>query len=207
MSFTEHDIEADAGSRWYALHTRPREESRASSNLLAWNVETFAPRFKECRRNQFTGKPTYTAKALFPRYIFARFPLSMLHKVRFTRGVQSVVSFGGQYAPVEDEVIEVIRAQEADDGFVRVGEEFKAGDKVRIKEGPMRDLIGVFERELEDEARVMLLLTMLNYQAHVVVEREAVAKVQQAYGQSLTAVATGNGRGTYARPFTPRVTH
>ena len=34
---------------WYAIHTHPKQENRAESNLQAWNVETFIPRIRDCR--------------------------------------------------------------------------------------------------------------------------------------------------------------
>lgn len=178
--------EEEAGElSWYTIHTKPREEERATSNLVAWNIETFAPMIKECRRNQFTGKPTYFAKPLFPSYIFARFYPDSLRKIRFTRGVQNVVGFGGQIAPVDDATIELLRSRIALDGFARIGEEFRAGDKVLINDGPLRNLYGVFERQLEDEERVSILLTTLNYQARVTIEKNCISKMKATYQQKV----------------------
>src|SRR4051812_38986256 len=109
-------------SHWFAVYTKARQEDRAASNLTAWRIETFFPRLQEGRRNQFTGQVTHLVKPLFPGYIFANFDaLTMLHKVWFTRGVHSVVSFGGDPVPVSDEIISLIRSQVGEDGFVRLG--------------------------------------------------------------------------------------
>ncbi len=45
--------------RWYAIQTKPKQESRAECNLRAWNVETFVPKIRERRFNLAFGKPTY----------------------------------------------------------------------------------------------------------------------------------------------------
>ena len=83
-------------SRWYVVYTLPNYEQRADSNLRAWHLETFAPKIKARRVNPFNGVSIYVTRPLFPRYIFARFNLNaLMHKVRFTRGVSNVVSFGG----------------------------------------------------------------------------------------------------------------
>src|SRR5215216_116169 len=104
---------------WYAIHTKAKQEDRAVSNLIAWHIETFFPRLKESRCNEFTGQPTPLVKPLFPGYVFANFDAStMLHKVWFTRGVHSVVSFGGSPVPVSDEIISLIRSRIGQDGFV-----------------------------------------------------------------------------------------
>jgi transcriptional antiterminator RfaH len=167
----------DELARWYVLHTHVHQENRAESNLRARSVETFNPRIKQRRLNEFTGAATYISKSLFPRYIFARFPAgALLHKVWFTRGVHSVVSFGESPTPVEDEIINHIQARVGADGFVALNEAFKPGDKVLIKEGPLANLSGVFEHELKDSERVMILLTTINYQGRVMVERERLGR-------------------------------
>jgi transcriptional antiterminator RfaH len=167
----------DESARWYVLHAHVHQEHRAESNLRARSVETFNPKIKERRINEFTGAATYISKSLFPRYLFARFPAgAFLHKVWFTRGVHSVVSFGDRPTPVEDEIVNLIQARVGIDGFVTLNEEFKPGDKVLIKEGPLSNLSGVFEHELKDSERVMILLTTINYQGRVLIERERLRR-------------------------------
>lgn len=163
---------------WYAIHTNPKQEERAESNLEAWGIKTFNPRIRECRPNPFTGAPVYTSRPLFPRYIFAHFDLTtMLHKVRFTRGVHDVVSFGNTPIPVDAEVIRIIQSRIGEDGFVVIGDDLKAGDPVVIKDGPFKSLTGLFERKMKASDRVMVLLTVVNYQGRVEVERYLVEKV------------------------------
>jgi transcriptional antiterminator RfaH len=163
---------------WYVIHTHPKQEERTNSNLRAWNIETLAPRIREHRYNQFSGKKSIITKPLFSRYIFARFPLnSMLHKIRYTRGVQGVVSIGNEPTTVDNEVIDLIRARINDDGFVQFDEEFKNGDKVMITAGPLKNFTGIFMQETNDSDRVMLLLKTVNYQAHMNVERQLIRKI------------------------------
>ena len=160
---------------WYAIHTHPKQENRAESNLAAWNVETFFPRIRDCRFNEFTGAPSYFVKPLFPGYLFARFaPNNLLHKVRFTRGVHSVVCIGSDPAPVDDRVIEVIAAQIDDAGFVKVGADLDPGAKVMIQAGPFKGLTGIFEREASATDRIRILLDCVCFQARVEVERNYV---------------------------------
>lgn len=169
----------DDAPRWYAIRTHPRQETRAEENLKAWNVETFAPRIRE--RHYSYGTYVPKIKHLFPRYIFARFKgHEMFHKVSFTRGVEYIVGFGGQLTPVEDEIIEVIRMRVADDGFIHLGEQFRTGDRVVIKEGPLKNFVGIFEREVKQEDRVMILLTAMSYQNHVVLDRDIVSNARTA---------------------------
>jgi len=160
---------------WYAIHTHPKQETRAEENLKAWHVETFFPRIRDCRFNEFTGEPSYFIKPLFPGYFFARFALnSMFHKVRFTRGVHSVVSIGSDPAQVDDRVIEIIAAQIDEAGFVKIGAELELGAKVLIQAGPFKGLTGIFQREASAADRIRILLDSVCFQAHVEVPRKHV---------------------------------
>src|SRR5262245_38558560 len=157
---------------WYAVHTHPKQENRTQSNLKAWNVEIFFPRIRDCRFNEFTGEPSYFIKPMFPGYLFARFALNnLLHKIRFTRGVHSVVCVGNAPAPVDDSVIEIIAAQIDEAGFVNIGAGLEPGAVVLIQAGPFNGITGIFERESSAADRIKILLDCVSFQAHVEVER------------------------------------
>ena len=172
-------IEAvDDVSQWYVVHTNPKQEDRADSNLRAWGVETLHPKLRTHRLNTFTGAPTYITKPLFPRYIFAKFNLAkQLAKISFTRGVHHVVSFGGQPVSVDENIIETVNSRIDKNGFVKIDEELKEGDKVVIKAGPLRDFQGIFERQLKDNDRISILLTTISYQGRLVISRDLLERV------------------------------
>ncbi len=160
---------------WYAIHTHPNQESRAESNLRAWHVETFLPLVRDTRFNDFTGKPTFFIKPLFPRYLFAKFAAgSLLHKIRYTRGVHSVVCIGEAPALIDDTVIEIIAAQVDHQGFVRIGEDLKPGARVLVQAGPFKGITGIFERETRDADRIKILLDSVCYQVRVEIEKRLV---------------------------------
>jgi transcription elongation factor/antiterminator RfaH len=163
---------------WYAVYTKTGEEDRAEKNLQAGRIETFTPKIKERRPDKSQGNPSFVVRPLFPRYLFARFDAAeSLHKVSYARGVHSVVAFGERPSPVADEVIEIIKAQSDADSFVRVGEELRAGDRVMINSGPLKNFYGVFEGRMKDRDRVLVLLSAMSYQSHVTVERDSLTRV------------------------------
>ena len=160
---------------WYAIRTHRKQESRADENLKAWRVETFFPRTRGYRFNELTGESSYFIKPLFPGYLFARFALSRsLQKVRFTRGVHSVVCIGSDPALVDDRVIEIIAGQVDEVGFVKVGADLEPGAKVLIQAGPFKRLTGIFERKANAADRVKILLDCVAFQARVEVDRNHV---------------------------------
>lgn len=168
---------AENNSHWYAIRTHFNQETRAETNLRAWKVESFFPKIKERRRNEFSGAISFLTKPFFPRYLFAKFNVEkLLHKVFFTRGVQSVVTCGGSPSVVDDSVIGFLQTRTNSDGFVQLREDFKPGDKVVMKNGVLGSLVGIFERETNDAERVMILLETINYQGRVIAERSALKK-------------------------------
>lgn len=155
---------------WYAIRTKPHQEERAAENLTSWGIATLAPRLK--------GNAGRRDSHLFPGYIFAHFDgLKMLHKIHFTRGVAYVVNFGGVPAPINDEVIREICARMDGNGVVRKTPALNPGDEVVIRSGPLRNFVGVFERDLPATERVQILLRTVAYSAHAEVARLDVAKM------------------------------
>lgn len=163
---------------WYVIHTHPQQESRAEINLRAGRVETFAPKHKRRLYSRKSKGPTYRVKPLFPAYIFARFDIeNRLHDIQYTRGVHSVVSFGNTYIPVDDEIINIIQSRKTKEGFIMIGEEFQHGDELIVVSGPFNGFTGIFERNLKDADRVMILMKTVSYQSHVMLEREFLMKL------------------------------
>lgn len=162
---------------WYAIHTNPREEVRAESNLRAWGVETYLPKIKEVSPNQHAIRPTFINKPLFLRYFFARFRFSDLgHKIRYTRGVRDIVGFGGIPLPVDEEIIKLIQSQHDELGFVKIQDDIRLGDEIVIKDGIFKGIHGIFERKICNSSRVMVLLKAIQFQAHIIVEKDVLRR-------------------------------
>jgi len=91
------------------------------------------------------------------------------------------VCFNNRPAPVDEEIINLIRSRIGSNGFVKTPAELKAGDEVVINDGRFQKLHGVFEREMQDADadRVTILLSSVSFQAHVVVDRALVGRISQ----------------------------
>jgi len=114
---------------------------------------------------------------LFPSYIFARFKVDGLyHKVRYTRGIRRLVSFGDYPTVISEEIITEIQSRIKEDGFVRIDEVLIRGDEVIIKDGPFKNLAGIFDREVKGADRVRILLQTVSYQAHLVIQKDLLKK-------------------------------
>jgi len=91
--------------------------------------------------------------------------------VRSTKGVLNMVRFGTELAVVPDSVIHAIKtSMEEDTGLVKIKPvPIKAGDKVRIFDGPMAGINGVVQ-ETNCNNRALILMELLGRPTKVQVE-------------------------------------
>lgn len=159
---------------WFVIHAQPRHEVVAEDSLSRLQVETFLPRLRQWRtvrrRRQLVTGP------LFPGYLFARFdPAARWRAVNFARGVTRIVTFGETPAMVPDALVAGITAR-MEDGAVVVRPRFAPGDRVRVAWGPLEGLEAVFEKELSDQQRVVLLFKAVAFPARVVVDATQIER-------------------------------
>jgi transcriptional antiterminator RfaH len=161
---------------WYVIQTKPKKEEEATSYLLAKGVEIFGPLMETfTTRNAKLAKEL---KPLFPGYIFGKFDLEQNYPlVRWGRGVKKVLGFGGYPTSISEEVVEIIKERTDTEGIVRVKQNFKANDVIRIKTGPLKDLLAIFERWVSDGERVRILLNLIGYQPAVEMHYSMIEKV------------------------------
>jgi transcriptional antiterminator RfaH len=162
--------------RWYAIHTKPKQEARVDANLRGWGLATLMPKVPTIPRARASQTKTGGCQPLFPGYLFACFDASMqLGKVRLTRGVHSVVGFGELATPIDGEIIAFVRSRLDDEGIIRP-DALQPGDIVEIVDGPMRSMVGVFQQELRGQDRVVILLSAIGAQPRVNVSKDLVRK-------------------------------
>jgi transcription elongation factor/antiterminator RfaH len=162
--------------RWYVVQTKPKKEQVAVFHLEQESIEVFFPKMEAA--SIVYGRSRKVIKALFPNYIFAHFdPFVSYRLVRWSSGVSRVLGFEDGPAPVDDQVIEIIKRRVDKNCVARKALHFKAKDQIRIRSGPLKDLMGIFERWGSEEGRVKVLLTLLNYDARVELHYSQVEKM------------------------------
>ena len=147
---------------WYLVHTKPRQEKSALTNLENQGYDCYLPLLvaEKLRR----GSLAHVEEALFPRYLFIRLGQEDSSKswspIRSTRGVSRLVGFGNDPARVDDELVEHLKLRE------RVANQsieplFKAGERVTVTTGPFAGIEGVFQM-LDGDQRAMVLIELLS---------------------------------------------
>ncbi len=161
---------------WFAVHTKPRQESVAQTSLDREGLPTFFPKLKRKRTIRRVRK--WVTSPLFPCYIFAQFDADRQARlVKYANGVTNIVSFGGKPAIVDDALLASIKEHAEEDVVTIQPSRFKSGEVVEIQTGPLRGLQGIFEREMSDSERVIVLLDTLAKGARIEVPRELLEKV------------------------------
>jgi len=161
---------------WYVIQTKPKKEEEANSYLSTRGVEIFSPLMETFALKN--GRMNKELKPLFPGYIFGKFDLEQNYPlVRWGRGVKKVLGFGGYPTSISEEVVEIIKEKTDTEGIVRVKQNFKTNDVIRIKTGPLKDLLAIFERWVSDSERVRILLNLIGYQPAVEMHYSMIEKV------------------------------
>ncbi len=168
----------DETLHWFAVQAKPASEALAESTLRSLDVETLYPRVQKAVRRR-GRKSRILKKPFFPGYLFARFaPEESLRAVTYSRGVTRVVGTKQHPLPVEDAIIDGIKERMDAWGCVTLEEHvLKAGDAVDITDGPFCGWSGVFERDLSDGERVVILLQALE-QGRLVIGRNSVERAE-----------------------------
>jgi transcriptional antiterminator RfaH len=161
---------------WYVIQTKPKKEEEAKSYLSPTGVEIFNPLIETfALKSKGMSKQL---KPLFPGYIFGKFDLEQNYPlVRWARGVKKILGFDSYPTPISEEIIEIIKGRTDSQGIVRVKHHFEPNDVVRIKTGPLKDLLGIFERWLSNSERVKILLNLIRYQLAVEIHCSMIEKV------------------------------
>ena len=149
-------------AQWYALHSKPRKEAFLWAQLCLHKIESYCPRIRVQPVNPRARK----VRPYFPGYVFGRMDLGQINKrmVLWIPGSAGIVSFGGIPSHVPEDMIAAIRRR-VDEINAAGGERLdglKPGDVVTVQEGPFRGYEAIFDARISGEARVRVLLKLLN---------------------------------------------
>ena len=164
------------GARWFVVQTQVNGEAKAAQNLKQQGYDVYLPRYLKRRRH--ARKVDFTAKPLFPRYMFVAIDMATQRwrSVQSTFGVSRLVCNGDEPAAVPEGVVDALKQREDERGFVRMDlkPSFAVGDKVRVLAGAFMDNAGLFHG-IADHDRVSILLDMLGRKVRVLLDADMVA--------------------------------
>ncbi len=162
------------GGVWGVVNTHPNREHIAVENLDRQGFTAYCPmirrRIRHARRTQDVLRP------MFGGYIFVHVDpqRERWRPILSTFGVRALVRFGDQIGRLDPDFVTALRAREVDGAIIRPERPFQVGQEVRMSGGPFDGLVATIV-EMDDKARLTVLMNLLNQPVRVKVRPESVA--------------------------------
>lgn len=154
---------------WYVINVKPKKEFQVEKLFTEGGFTYYNPVYKQDNR----------VRPFFPGYGFLTFVFpDQYQMVKYTRGIKRVVGNKEGPIPIPDEVIQEIRAREIG-GLIELekhGLMPQVGDEIEVAEGPLKGLRGIFQKEIDEKERVMILLSYVSYQGQLLIEKKKLKK-------------------------------
>lgn len=150
---------------WIVARTQARRERWAAENIERQHHEVYFPRSIETTISK--GRRIEQIRPLFPSYVFIN--TTQWYFLRGTFGVCSVIMRGAEPDKMDDSVIRSLKRRENDNGLIELAmdtNEFMIGQQVRIKNGPFKDHLGLYEGQSSD-VREKILIDLLGQKVNV----------------------------------------
>ena len=133
---------------WHALYVRSRSEKKVLSQLEERGMEAYLPLVTKVK--QWSDRRKKIEEPLFKSYVFVRSNAKEYLPILNVYGVMRFVMFEKEAVVVPDNQIVAIKRfvedyEHGEEYKMQNKEELKVGQKVRIINGPMKDLVGTLE--------------------------------------------------------------
>ena len=170
--------------QWFALRVKSRCEKAVATAAHNRGFEEFLPVYQS--RNRWSDRLKEVELPLFPGYVFCR--LNPLHRLPLLTipGVLHLVGIGRTPLPLDDHEIAVIQTAIHSGLWVEPCAFLDVGQRVRIEEGPLAGLDGIF-LEAPKEHRIVVSVTLLKRSVAVTIERHWVTPLDAA-GRPMTTL-------------------
>jgi transcriptional antiterminator RfaH len=162
---------------WYVIHTKPRQEQRALSNLQQQGYHCYLPMIAIEKLSR--ERLHVIEEPLFPRYLFISLDAGRYGQnwspIRSTWGVSGLVSFGSEPAKINSVLIDLLRQQEQG---LSVGPQrlFSAGESLLVADGPFAGLQAVYQMA-SGENRAMVLIELMGKSAQMQIAPASLRKI------------------------------
>jgi transcription antitermination factor NusG len=134
---------------WLALYTKPRHEFKAALQLENVSVEYYLPTLTVMKK--WSDRKKKITEPLFRGYIFIHVDEKDRIIAVSQPAIVKTIFFDGKPSVIPDWQIESIKTMLAESPEVFVTDKIEVGTKVKIIDGPFKDVIGVVTGEQEDK--------------------------------------------------------
>ena len=166
--------------------------------LVIKGIENFYPSYDEF--HQWADRKKVVTKPLFPGYVLVHCADSSQSKLRVlqTHGVVRILGFGRQIEPIPELQVVGVRQMLASGKACYPHPFFRAGVSVRIRRGPLKNLVGVLVR-IKHQTRLVLSVDLIAQSVSTEVEMKDVEIIGQAPTYALAALSPINPVSPFSR--------
>lgn len=149
--------------KWYVLQSKSNKEQALYQQVLAHDIECFFPTIRVTPVNPRSRK----IRPYFPNYMFVHVNLDEigLSTLQWMPYAQGLLSFDKQPASIPSNIIHTLqkRIEEAQIQNEDIRKhQIKAGEKIKVVEGPFQGYEGIFDIQLNGTLRAQILLNMIS---------------------------------------------
>ncbi|MBN1996280.1 UpxY family transcription antiterminator [candidate division KSB1 bacterium] len=160
--------------QWYAFVTRPRHEKKVKQYLDMAGIDNYLPLKKTL--SQWKDRKKWVELPIFSCYIFSHIEYVRRYDVLKAPSVVRIVGFEAKPTPVKDDEISGIKNILESKHDLAVVDGFLAGDRVRLRNGPLAGMEGLFV-EYRNRKWFVIYITALSKSVLVDIESNYVEKI------------------------------
>lgn len=153
---------------WFAIRVRPRFEKQVEQSIQSKGFATLLPLYAVRRR--WSDRVKEVQVPLFDGYVFCQIDPEQRMPILVTPGVLHFVGIGKTPVPVDTSEITAIQTAVQSGSVIRPWPFLREGDRVRVDDGPLRNVEGILLRG-GDADQVVVSITLLQRSIAVRVER------------------------------------
>jgi transcription antitermination factor NusG len=167
----------DGKREWYAVYTMSRHEKRVAAHCDRIAIEQFLPLYT-WRRSWKNRTKVDLQMPLFPNYIFVQLSPDDHGPLMRLPGVLSTVGNAAGPVAIQDSEMDVLR-RIMDCKAIEPHAYITAGDRVRVKEGPLEGIVGVVLRKANG-LRFIVTLDLIGKSVALDIESSALELIAPA---------------------------
>jgi transcriptional antiterminator RfaH len=161
---------------WVVVNTQPHKEQIALENLERQGFHAYCPMIR--KRVKHARYCRELLRPLFPSYLFVHVQpdLQRWRPMLSTAGVRTLVRFGEHLSFLDDGFITALKLRGSDGAITVAPSRYQVGQQVRVDGGAFDGLVATII-DMDEKARMVLLMNILNRPVKVKVKARAIVAV------------------------------
>jgi transcription antitermination factor NusG len=165
----------DSSAAWYAIWTRSHCERLVAQQLIAKGFQPFLPEMAV--RSRKPDPTPIVQRPMFPGYLFLKHSMEKRSYIEIlkARGVVRILEGGwNRLTTIADDEMSAIERVIESGATVLMHPYFNQGDRVRVVEGPLAGLEGLFVHDKKNRGRLVVSVKLLQTSVAIEVDSDFV---------------------------------